>query len=268
MESRNSIQSRQWEFMYKTIKLLSLLLITSASLSAQEASLVLNFKNTFGSDLISFDQDYTNVHGENLRFTLLNYFISNISLTKTDGSVYSVPQDSSYFLIKHTEPESQTIELKVPKGKYKLVSFMIGVDSLRSTKGIEQRQGMLDVGGHARGMYWAWHSGYIFFKMEGKSKSLPDSTNGFYYHIGGYGGFDKPLTNNIRYKILDLTTVKVTDKKTPIITVTVDASKVFDALTPLKVTQNRSVMGGPLSIKIADNYVESFSLKEITYLKR
>lgn len=231
---------------------------------AQSGKFVLSFENSFGSEPLVFGKEYTNAHGENLRFTLLNYFISNITLTRTDGSVYAVPQDSSYFLVKHAQPETHILSLDVPKGKYKSVSFLIGVDSLRSTQGPEKRQGVLDVGAGARGMYWQWNSGYIFFKMEGKSKSLPDSTkNGFYYHIGGYGGFDSKTLNCIRYKTLAFDKLKVSEKKTPVVNITFDAAKFFSAQTPIKITEKRSIMGGPVSVKIADNYTDIFSVSSV-----
>lgn len=233
---------------------------------AQNGKLALSFENTFGAESLAFDKEYTNAHGENLRFTLLNYFISNIKLTRTDGSVYAVPQDSCYFLVRHSVPETHKIELTVPEGKYSSLTFLIGVDSLRSTQGPEKRQGVLDVGAGARGMYWQWNSGYIFFKMEGKSKSLPDSTrNGFYYHIGGYGGFDSKTLNCIRYRTLTFEKLKVSEKKTAQVNVTFDASKFFSAQTPIKVTEKRSIMGGPVSVKIADNYKDIFSLSGVIY---
>lgn len=235
---------------------------------AQSGKFVLSFENMFHAEPLEFNKEYTNAHGENLRFTLLNYFVSNITLTRTDGSVYAVPQDSCYFLIKHTPPETHRIELKVPEGKYSSVTFLIGVDSLRSTQGPEKRQGVLDVGAGARGMYWQWNSGYIFFKMEGKSKSLPDSTkNGFYYHIGGYGGFDSKTLNCIRYKTLAFDKLKVSKNKTPVVNITFDAAKFFSAQTPIKVTEKRSIMGGPVSVKIADNYTDIFSVSSVAYTR-
>lgn len=242
-------------------------LVSVGGILAQDTKLMLSFENNFGNEPLEFGKEYTNAHGENLRFTLLNYFISNIQLTRTDGSVYTVPQDSSYFLVKHNVPESKQIQLDVPAGKYKSLSFLIGVDSARNTQSADKRQGVLDVGDQARGMYWAWNSGYIFYKMEGKSKSLPDSINGFYYHIGGFGGFDSPTINNIRSKKFDLAQTKVSHKKTPIVNITVDVAKFFNAQTPIKVRENRSIMWGPVSTQIADNYVTIFSMAHIHYQK-
>ena len=37
-----------------------------------------------------------------------------------------------------------------------------------------------------KGMYWAWQSGYINMKIEGKSPSCKTRKNEFQFHLGGY----------------------------------------------------------------------------------
>jgi hypothetical protein len=61
--------------------------------------------------------------------------------------------------------------------------FAIGLDS--ATTMSTQFKGALDP---ALGMYWAWNTGYIHFKLEGKSNLCPSSKMEFQYHIGGYSG--------------------------------------------------------------------------------
>ncbi len=246
------------------------LAMCSTSVYAQESKLTVAFENKFGDDLLELKKEYINSHGEKVSFTLLNYFISNIQLTRVDGTVYAVPQDSSYFLVKQDVPQSHRLQLSVPNGKYKSLSFIIGVDSLRSTQGADKRKGVLDVGAQARGMYWQWNSGYIFFKVEGKSPASPDSLkNSFYYHIGGYGGFDDKTLNNIRTRSIDFeSTLHVSAKKSPVVSIQVDAKRFFNAKTPLKVGEHPSIMWGPVSTQIADNYVGIFSLKNTSYSKK
>lgn len=64
---------------------------------------------------------------------------------------------------------------------YNRVSFNIGVDSSTSVAGI--LTGDLDP---RKGMYWAWQSGYINFKLEGILNTKVQQP--FQYHIGGYAG--------------------------------------------------------------------------------
>jgi hypothetical protein len=40
----------------------------------------------------------------------------------------------------------------------------------------------------ALGMYWAWNTGYIHFKLEGTSNLCSTKNQEFQYHIGGYSG--------------------------------------------------------------------------------
>jgi len=248
---------------YLLFLILSIFILISAD--AQQA--IMQFNNFFGKEDFVFKKEYTTAFGEKLSFVTLNYFISNIKLIKKNGSEYIIPQDSSYFLMKQADPSSKNIVLKnIPKGKYKSISFTIGVDSVRNTMPVEKRTGCLDVGAAARGMYWVWNSGYIFFKLEGKTVNEVDSLRkNFQYHIGGYGGYDTKTINNIKTKTLDIPVTKITKKKNPVININVDIAKFFDNITPVKIAEHRSVMWGDFSVKIADNYVNIFNIGEVVY---
>jgi len=74
------------------------------------------------------------------------------------------------------------IQFNIPKNQvYNRVEFNIGVDSSTSVAGI--LTGDLDP---RMGMYWAWQSGYINFKLEGVLNTKVQQP--FQYHIGGYAG--------------------------------------------------------------------------------
>ena len=61
-------------------------------------TLQLTFDNVVGNQDCSWLRvAYTNSSGEKFGVSLLNYFVSNIRLQRSDGSTYTVPQDSSYF---------------------------------------------------------------------------------------------------------------------------------------------------------------------------
>jgi hypothetical protein len=59
--------------------------------------------------------------------------------------------------------------------------FAIGIDSVSTMQ--TQFSGALDP---SLGMYWAWNTGYIHFKLEGKSNLSKERNNEFQLHIGGY----------------------------------------------------------------------------------
>ncbi|MBN8687025.1 MAG: hypothetical protein J0M10_08400 [Chitinophagales bacterium] len=234
------------------------------------STLTLSFENYAGDKTVSMNgENYTNASGETFSVTLLQYFISNISLKKTDGTIITLPQDSSYFLVKESLPASKQITLHVPKGNYTAVTFMLGIDSLRNTKPLSERTGILDPAGGAEGMYWGWNSGYIFFKMEGHSTAIPDNKAGtkkFRYHIGLFGGMNSPTVNNIKNITLDLKEKQVAKTgagKNPVIRVHTNILQMFTGTENISIAKNPVVMVSPFSKHIADNYASMFSLAAV-----
>ncbi len=239
--------------------------------AVQSGPFVLAFDNMVGSEDLKLNIGiYTNSTGEQFSVSLLNYFVSNIRLKRADGSEYVVPQDSSYFLVKEAESASQRVTLnKVPAGEYVGVSFLIGVDSLRSTMGIDQRKGVLEpAGGHNSGMYWDWNSGYIFFKLEGTSPQAPTNPTGnkiFQYHVGFFGGYETKTINNLRTATLSFGSdvAQVAPGKTPSVTIKADVLNVFDGREPVSIAKNANVMVSPYAATIANNYAGMFQYKQL-----
>ena len=227
-----------------------------------KAPLSIEFDNVVGSSDLQLNTGaYTNASGEVFNVSKLKYYISNVVLTRTDGSVYTVPQDDSYFLVDESDEATHEAELSVPEGEYKTVQFVLGVDSLRSTMDVGDRTGVLDPAGAGADMYWTWNSGYIFFKMEGLSTASTSPGNEFMYHIGGFGGYSSPTINNIKTITLDLTTQgvpKVKSGKTTNIHLMVDLMKLFNGSTNVSIAANATVMFSPFSTTIANNYASMF----------
>ncbi|MFD2522595.1 MbnP family protein [Emticicia soli] len=247
-------------------KILILLFCAISVAQAQQGGTVnIRFDHFVGSEVLNLDtHTYKNAAGNEFKVSLFQYFVSNIKLLKKDGSAYTVPQDKSYFLIKESNEDSKTITLTdIPKGVYTGVSFLIGVDSARSASDISQRKGSLDVAGEAQDMYWAWNSGYIFVKMEGVSAQASSSNNVFMYHIGLFGGIGvKKTLNNIKYANVSFgkEPLKVqSGKNAPVIVLIADAMKLLNGPNKIDMAENPSIMGGPFSTKVAENYQSMFS---------
>ena len=131
-------------------------------------SVILNIDNVIGSQNLEFDKTYSIASGEKYTIKKLKYYLSNIQFMKSDGSVTTLQQDSSYFLVDESNSTSMILSLpQVEIGKYLAIRFMIGVDSAKSMAPLEKRRGVLDMSGLGQDMYWTWNQGYIFFKMEG-----------------------------------------------------------------------------------------------------
>jgi len=229
------------------------------------APLSVEFDNIVGGQNLQLNTfTYTNGSSEAYNISMLKYYVSNFKVKKADGTEYTIPQDSSYFLVDEADEDTHAPVLKVPEGDYSSITFLVGVDSLRSTMDISKRTGVLDPSGGMDGMYWGWNSGYIFFKMEGTSPQAPlDPTNErkFRYHIGGFGGYSAPTINNIKTVTLDLSArgvAKVRKDRHSNIHLMVDISKLFDNGTHISIAANPQVMFSDFSVNVANNYAGMF----------
>ncbi len=235
--------------------------------STVKGMLSVEFDNIVGNKTLQLNTaDYTNALGQSFKITRLQYFVSNIKVTNDAGEEYVVPQDSSYFLILGDDRSSRFAKVYVPEGNYTKLSFVLGVDSLRSTMPVEQRTGVLDpTSDHGgAGMYWTWNSGYIFFKMEGTSDAVPSADHKFYYHIGLYGGYDisSPTINNVKEISVDLSKAGVPQVRNGFrsnIHLLVDALKALNGETNVSFTEKPTVMVDDYSQNIANNYVHMFT---------
>ena len=123
---------------------------------------------------------YASSIGDSIAIETLRFYISNVQLFKNDALVYALPQ--KHLLIDMEVPESMQIHLpEQAELRYDKIKFNIGVDSVTSVSGAFG--GDLDP---TNGMYWTWQSGYINFKLEGKTPLCPARKHQFQYHIGGY----------------------------------------------------------------------------------
>lgn len=241
--------------------------VVPAGANGQQAVLSIQFDNIMGDKNLQLNTvAYTNAAGEDFKVSMLRYFVSNIKVKSTSGQEYVVPQDSSYFLVSEDDAASQFVKVRVPVGEYSSLSFVLGVDSLRSTMDISKRTGVLDpTGGMDDGMYWGWNSGYIFFKMEGTSSLAPADPSGqnkFRYHIGGFGGYNAPTINNIKTIVVDLTAggiAKVMQDREANIHLMVDVLKMFNGPTNVSIASNPTVMFSDFSTKVAGNYAHMFT---------
>jgi hypothetical protein len=234
-------------------------------------NLEIYFDNRAGADALVFGTNYINANGDTMNFSMFNYFVSNFSLTKADGSSYTLAKDSCYFLVKHDVDSTRSIVLKnIPVGDYTSINFMIGVDSLKSASDISERTGVLDPAGAASGMYWAWNSGYIFVKAEGTSPQSSNADKKFKYHIGLFGGRTgaggAATLNNLRTVRLPVpgAAIKIRNSgTTPEAHVKADIMELFKTPTTISINANSTVMANAFSANVADNYVDMFKIDHV-----
>lgn len=270
-------------------KTLSIMLLAALSLTAckeedelhtsedidpnRKGNLMIEFDNRVGNlNLVLDSMYYFNSYNQNYSISRFDYFISNIVLINENGSKYVIPQDSSYFLLKESIASSREINLSdIPEGNYVGVEFIVGVDSLRSTMSLDKRTGALDPGGEAAGMYWTWNSGYIFLKMEGRFDDTTDTIvtpQMFQYHIGGFGGMNNPMMNNIKNITLNFGDDKAEVRAShgeegPQVHLYVDASKMLNGTTNIDFKTHSIVMLTPYAVNLANNYSYMFSVDHV-----
>jgi hypothetical protein len=240
------------------------------TLPNDKSSVSLTFENRVGVTPLSLATGaYANALGEDFTVTTFNYFISNIALTKEDGSIVKFP--TQYFLVRQADAKTLTAELKdVPFGNYQAITFTIGVDSTRSVSDLSQRTGVLDPTSYGDdGMYWVWNSGYIFMKIEGTSPVILPNASGkrvFQMHVGGFGGqsASSRTTNNLRSVTLPLTTMAKVEKEiTPKIYMVANILKIFEGNTTIKLAETNTIHSPSVASPIADNYAKMFSINRV-----
>lgn len=198
---------------------------------------------------------YTNAAGDTFNITLFKYYLSNFSLTDTEGRKIALAP--GYFLVSEDSTASKKVLLQqCPEGKYTQLSFVIGVDSVLNFSG--PQSGALDP---LYGMFWTWNSGYIMAKLEGTSPSSRLPNQMLQFHIGGYRA---PHVTQ-RTVTLTLPSPLVTGPQhKPLVTLQADAMTWFNGPYKVSFRQMAGFMTpGTPADRIADNYKHMFSVKKI-----
>jgi hypothetical protein len=163
--------------------LLAILPFWGNGLKAQEKSpntLLIHLQPWFQGHALSLEEENSAEHTGSLHIKTLRFYLSNFSLMKSGEQVWK--EQNSYHLVDASEKSSMDISLDIPVGiDFDSIEFQLGIDSLTHVSGA--MGGDLDP---TNGMYWAWNSGYIHFKLEGTSPECPTRKHAFQFHLGGY----------------------------------------------------------------------------------
>lgn len=200
----------------------------------------LNFNN---ESLVLTDKKYVTKTKDTVIITKLKFYLSNVVLELEDGSQYK--ESNSIHLVDAETLSSLGFNLKnVPDIKIIKIRFNIGIDSLTNVS--EKFEGDLDP---SLGMYWAWNTGYINMKLEGKSSSCTNVKKEFQFHIGGY----LPKQNALQKIELEV------DESQNII-INVELDRWLDALS-LKET-NSIMIPGEKALAMAQKYKNMFQITQ------
>ena len=218
----------------------------------QYKTIKIHFKPVFGSEnLVLDDKKYVTVHADTVSISTFRFYISQIQCVFDDGSTYDEP--SSVHLLDAEKEESLSFDLKnVPDKPIRFVTYNIGVDSLANVSGA--LTGALDP---ISGMYWAWNTGYINAKIEGKSSSCKTKKNVFEFHIGGYLS---PFctVRKVKLPCVFPLTPRGGTVGTGEFVVEVDVNQWF---THIKLVETNSVLlPNKTAMMVADNYAQMFRM--------
>jgi len=202
----------------------------------------LRFNIKYKNESLIQNKKYISLSKDTLQIETFRFYVSNIKLILIDNS--EISEEKSYHLIDIEEPNSQIISISKKLNKeIKKVVFSLGIDSTASVSGA--LSGDLDP---TKGMYWAWQSGYINFKIEGKSSSCKTRNKAFQFHIGGY------LKPNYAIRTIELET------KNSNFEINVDLAELFNQI---KLSEINSIMiPGSKAMDIADNAKLMFTISE------
>ncbi len=229
--------------------------VSEPPVQTQLGQVVIDVTPTFGSEDLQYSKYYLNAAGDSVNVTKFAYYISNVVLVKSDGSTYTEPE--SYHLLDHAGSSVKGFTVSnVPAGDYTGVIFLIGVDSLRNCSGAQT--GDLDP---AKGMFWTWNSGYIFFKLEGRAPRSAGN-KAYTYHIGGFKGVNKTM-QKVSLSFAG-STLKAAPGGVSRLHLKANAAEVFTSPTTIDVSTFYYQMSeGPGAKTISENYKDMFSFKAI-----
>ena len=224
--------------------------------SLDPGTLNLTFNNS-----ITLGESYSNTSGESYTVNELKYIISNVMLTRKDGSVISYPQDQSYFVINEADANSLTIQLDdIASGAYTSVTFGFGVDPTKYP--IESGTLNFIPTAEEAGMLWTWSAGYKFIKLEGDYISQNGTEEAPYLiHVGSHGAnldnyreITVPLGDDIAN-----TDFIIGEGLNASQTINFDVSKVFDGTNIISIEDKPDIQVDPENApKIATNISTAF----------
>lgn len=238
----------------------------------ESTSLKVMFEPVFDGMDNSFElnKDYLTEMNDTVNFSKLAFFISNVKITKSDGTI--LEEEDSYHLVekvKDVKMSSFTIS-DLPKGIYTKVEFSIGVDPVANSS-IDQVVGDLEPTKNPS-MLWSWDTGYKFLTIEGtyrsrnhnikhlQEKSGEDHGHGSVTEKSTSGSLVYHIGSDVNYKTLsfNLPDVNLSTDSENEVHFMVDASQVFKNPTMIDIEDYAVVMGGDKATVIANNYEKSF----------
>lgn len=217
---------------------------------------VLNFDAKFGTEDFALNTVYTNTDGRKMRFEKFKFFVSRITLIKTDNTEVEI-KDAA--IIDFSKPTSLSINAEVDEADFKAIRLGFGVDSAQNETNPQTAPAGSALSSTQTGeMYWSWLK-YTYQFIEGKYAE-PGSENYYgavLYHIG---------TNPLYYTRTYNKDFTICCEKEFNTTLTLDVKKIFDGppaidLATENVTETQQSKYA-IAEKFAGNFAQAFSIQQ------
>lgn len=115
--------------------------------------------------------------GDSIKFEELKAYLSDIYLTQNKD----LTKIADVWLVDFEDPKNELLNVKIQYGESSNLSFNFGLDSIYHVN--MEYAGELDP---IHGMYWAWNTGYINFKLVARCSAVKLKNGLLDYHLGGY----------------------------------------------------------------------------------
>ena len=226
-----------------TFQLLIAFLLMGSVANAQKLDTVtIRFVPTFNKEVVQLGQSYfLRSLNDSVLFETLKFYVSKPE--NVVGKTLTHKATPEFRLVDMENPSSMEMQGTLPENSdFNTLQFLLGVDSATNMAGAQG--GDLDP---TKGMYWSWQSGYINFRLEGKSKSCPARKNVFQYHLGGY---------QAPFNAAQVVELKNVATKEIVITIALD-----ELLTKVDITKNYEIMSpGEKAMEFAQLLTTVFSI--------
>jgi hypothetical protein len=246
---------------FVAISMVSFMLLFASCGKDENKSVATQFvfqHNVNGSELQRGVMSYTNVAGNVYEVDELQYFISEVTLTRVDGQQVKIISDSSIHYVDLAIPSTLTWNPKdrIPAGEYTGITFVFGINEAKNKTG-------LFVNPPERDMFWPdiMGGGFHYMKMNGKWIAAGDVITPFNFHLGIGMNMEKTVFYQ-NYFTVTLPLNIQTSSLGNVITVTMNIEKWFE--TPNVWDWN--VIGGQIMMnqmamsKAAENGVNAFQV--------
>lgn len=235
------------------------------SLEGQTGNLVVKFDNGVGDQDFIFGTTYDKSANESYTLETLKYIVSNMELTNSDGTTVMYPLDDNVFIINEAYANNAGeiwLTLKdIPAADYTKISFGIGIDQERYSKGADGQGDFLQ-NAQDEQMLWSWATGFRFIRLDGVYSDATVTDEALNIHMGSVG----TSLDNYREVSLDLpNTVLVREMANPEVHIKADIAKVFDGQTPVTLSEGYSQVHTDEATTpiIADNMMGMFEVHHV-----